>query len=134
MHVQLFTDGGARGNPGHAGIGFVIRDDAGHEIAAHGEYLGIATNNQAEYRAMLDALLRAQELGATDVEAFADSELLVKQLNREYKIRNQTLAGYVVKIWNVAQAFDRVTFTHVRREKNTRADELVNRALDERLK
>lgn len=132
MRVRVFTDGGARGNPGPAGIGVVIQDAQGKTLEAFGEYLGETTNNQAEYRAMIAALTRAKELGATDVSAFADSELLVKQLHREYRVKNAGLAPLFVQVWNLAQSFASCTFTHVRRERNKNADKMVNAAIDAR--
>lgn len=134
MHVRTFTDGGARGNPGPAGIGVVIKDAHGKVVEAFGDYLGEMTNNQAEYRAMIAALERAKELGATEVDACADSELLVKQLNRQYKVKNRELASLFVKVWNLAAGFQRVTFRHVYREQNKEADALVNQAIDLRKK
>lgn len=132
MKLIVFTDGGARGNPGPAGIGVVIQDAQGKTIEAFGDYLGETTNNQAEYRAMVAALERAKALGATDVEAYADSELLVKQLHRVYKVKNSGLAPLFVKIWNLAQSFTSCTFQHVRRERNREADAMVNAAIDAR--
>ena len=128
----VFTDGGARGNPGPAGIGVVIQDARGKALAAFGDYIGETTNNQAEYRAMIVALERAKELGATEVDAFADSELLVKQLNRVYKVKSAGLAPLFVKAWNLAAGFRRCTFRHVRREENREADRFVNAAIDRR--
>lgn len=132
MRCRIFTDGGARGNPGPAGIGFVITSDVGETLAAFGDYIGETTNNQAEYRAMIAALERAKALGVTDVSAFADSELLVKQLNREYRVRNKDLAPLFLRVWNLAQSFARCSFSHVRREGNRDADRLVNAAIDAR--
>lgn len=132
MKLVVFTDGGARGNPGPAGFGVVIQDAHGKVVEAFGEYLGETTNNQAEYRGMIAALERAKALGATEVAAFADSELLVKQLHRVYKVKNVGLAPLFVKIWNLAQSFTRCTFTHVRREQNKGADAMVNAAIDAR--
>ncbi|MBI4142848.1 ribonuclease HI family protein [Candidatus Uhrbacteria bacterium] len=132
MHVRVFTDGGARGNPGPAGFGVVVQDAHGKVLEAFGEYIGETTNNQAEYRGMIAALERAKSLGATEVDAFADSELLVKQLHRVYKVKNAGLAPLFVKIWNLAQSFRTCTFTHVRREQNTGADAMVNAAIDAR--
>ena len=132
MHVRIFTDGGARGNPGPAGFGVVIQDARGKRIEAFGEYLGEMTNNQAEYRGMVAALMRVKELGATEVSAFADSELLVKQLHRVYKVKNAGLAPLFLKIWNLSTGFKRCTFTHVRREQNSEADRMVNMAIDQR--
>ena len=132
MHVRVFTDGGARGNPGPAGIGVVIQDASGKQLEAFGEYLGETTNNQAEYRAMVAALTRAKAMGATEVAAFADSALLVKQLHREYRVKNAGLAPLFVQVWNLAQSFASCTFRHVRREQNKGADAMVNAAIDAR--
>lgn len=132
MRVILYTDGGARGNPGPAGLGVVILGENHRVLAAFGEYLGETTNNQAEYRAMIAALERAKELGATEVDARADSELLVKQLNRQYRVKNAGLAPLFMQVWNLAQSFRRCTFRHVRREQNKDADAMVNKAIDAR--
>ena len=132
MNVRVFTDGGARGNPGPAGLGAVIQNASGKVLEAFGEYLGETTNNQAEYRAMIAALERAKALGATEVDAFADSELLVKQLHRVYKVKNAGLAPLFIRIWNLAQSFERCTFRHIPREQNREADRMVNAAIDRR--
>ncbi|MBI3115464.1 MAG: ribonuclease HI family protein [Candidatus Kerfeldbacteria bacterium] len=129
-HLTLYSDGGARGNPGPAGAGAVLRE-GGKTVAALKRSLGEATNNQAEYQALLMGLEEAKRLGATQVACFLDSELVVKQLNRQYKMKNQELGVWFVKVHNLCQEFDRVTFTHVPREENTAADRLVNEALDE---
>jgi ribonuclease HI len=130
--VIVYTDGGARGNPGPGGAGAVIYDiDGRTELATISEYLGDnITNNQAEYQAVILALTKAHELGATGVDCFLDSELIVNQLKLAYKVKNQGLQPYFVKAWNLIQGFRVVTFTHVPREKNKRADQLVNQALD----
>lgn len=127
-----FTDGGARGNPGPAAIGVVIKDDQDHVIEMFGKYIGEATNNVAEYSALLAAVERARALSATHLTCYMDSELVVKQMRREYKVKNEHLARLFVKIWNVVQGFERVDFKHVRREKNKDADAQVNAALDNR--
>ncbi|PIR13397.1 ribonuclease H [Candidatus Falkowbacteria bacterium CG11_big_fil_rev_8_21_14_0_20_39_10] len=126
----IFTDGGARGNPGPAGIGAVLKDEDGKITAEISEYIGETTNNQAEYRAVLAAIKKAQEIGAEELEFYLDSELVVKQLNREYKVKNKDLAPLFVRIYNATMDFKKVTFKHVRREENTEADRLVNEALD----
>jgi ribonuclease HI len=126
----IYTDGGARGNPGPAAIGAVIKDGKGELIAEISEYIGETTNNQAEYRAVIAAIEKAKELGAEELEFFLDSELVVKQLNREYKVRDKDLAPLFVKIYNAMMGFKKVTFKHVRREMNKEADKLVNEALD----
>ncbi len=126
----IYTDGGARNNPGPAGIGAVLMDETGKIIAEISEYIGSATNNQAEYKAVIAALAKAKELGATELEFFLDSELVVKQLNREYRVKDKDLAPLFVRIYNSTLGFKKVTFTHVPREKNKEADRLVNLAID----
>lgn len=122
----IYTDGGARGNPGPAGIGVHIVGKGDYQ-----EYIGVATNNQAEYKAVLLALEKAKLWSALDIDFFLDSELVVKQLNREYKVKDRELAKIFIKIWNLLLAFKKVTFTHVPREKNKIADKLVNKAIDD---
>lgn len=132
MNLRIFTDGGARGNPGPAGIGVSICDlDAkGKEIETISEFIGDATNNQAEYLAALEGLRVAQKLGAKTVEVMMDSELVVKQMKREYKVKNVELAKLFLQVTNLCHAFERVTFRHIPRAQNARADELVNKAID----
>ena len=124
----IYTDGGARGNPGPAGIGVFIKD-----VAEYKEYIGKATNNQAEYRAVILALEKAKELGGEELDFYLDSELVVKQIKREYKVKHPNLAPLFLKVWNLSMGFKKVSFTHVRREKNKQADRLVNEAIDEHL-
>lgn len=131
--LTLFTDGGARGNPGPAGIGIVILED-GREIEAFGQYIGETTNNQAEYRALIAALKRASELGAEEVECKLDSELVVKQMRREYKVRQEGLQPLFLSAWNLCTGFRKVSFSHVPREQNSAADAQVNAAIDEHIK
>ena len=126
----IFTDGGARGNPGPAGIGAVIKDENDETVATISEYIGETTNNQAEYRAVAAAIKKARELGARELEFYLDSELVVRQLNREYKVKNKELAPLFVQIYNASLGFRKVSFRHVRREKNEEADKLVNLAID----
>jgi len=128
--VKIFSDGGARGNPGPAGIGAVIYDEDNKILAQISEYLGVTTNNQAEYRALVAALKKAKELGAQKVECYLDSELVVKQLNREYKVKNKDLAPLFLEIHNLSLSFKNITFSHVRREYNKEADRLANEAMD----
>lgn len=132
------TDGGARGNPGPAGIGavFYADDGAGNQVKV-GElkkYIGAATNNFAEYSALIAALEQAAALGYEDAACFLDSELVVRQLNGQYKIREETLKPLAAKVLALANKFKRVTFQHVPREKNKEADLLVNEAIDQALK
>jgi len=128
----IYTDGGARGNPGPAGIGAVLKNKEGKTVATISEYIGEATNNQAEYRAVVVALGKAKKLGAQELEFYLDSELVVKQLNREYKVKDKNLAPLFVKIYNAVLSFKKVTFKHIGREKNEEADRLVNKAIDSR--
>ena len=132
MKLTTFTDGGARGNPGPAAIGVVIKDSAGKNIAAYGEYLGETTNNTAEYMAILSALKRAHALGADTVECFLDSQLVVEQLNRNWKVKEPHLQKLFVQAWNAAAQFKKASFIHIRREKNKEADAFVNKTLDAR--
>lgn len=132
-HLVTYTDGGARGNPGPAALGVVIK--SGHEtLEAYGRYLGETTNNIAEYSAVLSALERCKDLGAETVEMRMDSELVVKQMKGEYKVKNPGLAQIFLKIHNVMTGFKKVTFHHVRRELNKEADAEVNKAIDRHMK
>ncbi len=130
MKLTIFTDGGARGNPGPAAIGVVIKDAAGKNVAAYGEYLGKQTNNYAEYSALISGLKKAKELGATEVECVLDSELVTKQMNRQYKVKEPTLQKLFIQTFNLASAFKKVSYRHILREGNKEADRLVNEALD----
>jgi ribonuclease HI len=123
---KIFTDGGARGNPGPAGIGVFIED-----VGEYKKYIGETTNNQAEYKAVILALEKAKDLGAEELDFYLDSELVVKQLKREYRVRDAGLAELFVKVWNLCTEFKKVSFTHVRRERNKEADRLVNEAIDQ---
>lgn len=128
--LQIYTDGGARGNPGPGGVGVVIW--SGNELVGrYKKYIGVATNNQAEYKAVILALEEAKKLGAKELEFFLDSELVVKQINREYKVKDKDLAPLFVQVWNLSLGFKKVTFQHIPREKNKEADKLVNEAIDE---
>lgn len=132
--VVVYTDGGARGNPGPAAIGAVVVDpskDPPETLASVSEAIGVATNNEAEYRAVVAGLECALELGAREVELRADSELVIRQLEGRYKVRTETLRPFYQEVQTLLTRFDRVRLAHVRREKNTEADALVNRALDE---
>ena len=130
MKARLFTDGGARGNPGPAAYGFVLEDDGGTVLAAHGEAIGVATNNVAEYSALLAGLERAAELGVDELEVVSDSELMVKQMTGVYRVKNEALRDLSLEASRRAQKLPRVTYKHVRREHNELADRLVNEALD----
>lgn len=126
----IHTDGGARGNPGPAGLGVIIKNENGKVVATMARFLGKLTNNQAEYRAIIAGIHKARELGAEEVDFYLDSELAVKQLNREYKVRNKELQPLFVEIYNQSLQFKKVKFHHVRREFNKEADALANEAMD----
>lgn len=136
IKITLYTDGGARGNPGPAAAGAVILDDQGQIIKTATRYLGETTNNQAEYRALLLGLETIKKLNPIDstkdtsVEVFMDSELIVKQMNGEYKVKAPDLQPLFIEVRNISGQFGKVSFTHVRREKNSQADALVNQTLD----
>ncbi len=130
MKAKLFTDGGARGNPGPAAYGFVLEAEDGTVLAAEGKAIGVATNNVAEYSALVAGLERAAELGLDDVEVVSDSELLVKQMTGVYKIKNAALQDLSIEAARNARRVGRVHYTAVRREHNELADQLVNEALD----
>ena len=131
MKARLFTDGGSRGNPGPAAAAYVLEADDGTVLAAHGEAIGVATNNVAEYRALVAGLEQARDLGVDDLEVIADSELVVKQMRGEYKVKNAALRELSLRAADLARAIGDVRYTAVRREHNELADQLVNVALDE---
>jgi ribonuclease HI len=128
--VIIHTDGGSRGNPGPAACGAFLTAEDGTVLKEHGRYLGTQTNNYAEYMAIIDGLEHAKELGAEEVDMYMDSELAVKQLNGEYRVKNPGIAALFMRVHNLRLSFKKVRFTHVRREKNKDADRLVNEALD----
>jgi ribonuclease HI len=130
VRARLYTDGGARGNPGPAAYGFVLEADDGTVLAAEGEAIGEATNNVAEYRGLVAGLARAAELAVPEVEVRSDSELLVKQMRGEYRVKNQALKTLSLEAARLAREIGKVHYVHVRREKNELADRLVNEALD----
>ncbi len=129
-HLIIHSDGGARGNPGPAGIGAILETPDGKMVAEISEFLGHTTNNQAEYRAILAALTKAVDLGAQQVDCYLDSELVVKQLNGEYKVKNKDLAPLFIKIHNLRLKFKQAKFHHILRDKNKAADRLANLAMD----
>jgi len=130
VRAKLSTDGGARGNPGPAAFGYVLEAEDGTVLAAHGERIGVATNNVAEYRALVAGLEKAAELGVDELEVVSDSELLVKQIRGEYRVKNEALRALSLEAAAAARRVGRVTYTAVRREHNELADRLVNEALD----
>ncbi len=130
MRARLSTDGGARGNPGPAAFAYVLETDDGTVLAAHGEAIGVATNNVAEYRALVAGLAKAVELGVEEVEVVSDSELLVKQMQGEYRVKNEALQELSSEASRLARKLRKVRYKAVRREHNELADRLVNEALD----
>ena len=130
MKAKLFTDGGARGNPGPAAYGYVLESEDGHVLAAHGEAIGRATNNVAEYSGLVAGLAKAADVGVRELEVVSDSELLVKQMRGEYKVKNKALRELWEEASDLEKKFGRVRYTAVRRAHNELADRLVNEALD----
>ncbi|MBI2644523.1 MAG: ribonuclease HI family protein [Candidatus Wildermuthbacteria bacterium] len=135
-HLIVQTDGGARGNPGPAAIGVVISDKQGNILKKYGEYLGEQTNNYAEYQAVISALKKIKQLFGKEnaktaiIDVFADSELLVKQMNHQYKVENESVQQLFLQLWNLIIDFQEVHFHAVPREQNKEADALVNETLD----
>lgn len=134
--VKIFTDGGSRGNPGLAGIGAVI--EIGGSCKKYSDFLGDnITNNEAEYQALIFALKKTKQLiGKTKskqatLKCYADSELMVKQLNHQYKLNNENIKKFFIEIWNLMLDFKQVEFVHIPREKNKEADLLANQAMDQ---
>ncbi len=130
MKARLSTDGGARGNPGPAAYAYVLEAEDGTVLDAQGQAIGVATNNVAEYRALVEGLRRAADLGLDELEVVSDSELIVKQMRGEYRIKNETLRALAREAHVLARQIGPVTYTAVRREHNELADRLVNEALD----
>ena len=130
MRVVVNVDGGARGNPGPAAVGAVVTDTQGAVLAERGDYIGEATNNVAEYRAVLLGLELAREVGANEVEVINDSELVARQIGGQYKVKHAGLKPLFLETMAALREFDRWSVRNVRREQNERADELVNEALD----
>ncbi len=131
VKARLFTDGGSRGNPGPAAYGYVLEAADGTVLAAHGEAIGVATNNVAEYSALVAGLARAEEVGVDELEVVSDSELLVKQMRGEYKVKNAALRELWEEAQRSARRLENVSYAAVRREHNELADRLVNEALDQ---
>lgn len=129
--LRLFTDGAARGNPGPAGLGLVIEDGAGRRLWGGCRYLGVATNNQAEYRALIAGLRKAAEWAPRRLEVYMDSELVVRQLSGRYRVRSADLRALHAQATALLRTFPEVTVTHVPRERNRGADALANQAIDE---
>jgi ribonuclease HI len=130
VKARLYTDGGARGNPGPAAAAYVLETEDGTVLAAHGERIGVATNNVAEYRALVAGLAKALEFGVGEVEVVSDSELLVKQMIGDYRVKNAALIELSLEASRLAREIGRVRYRAVRRTENELADRLVNEALD----
>lgn len=139
MQLKIFTDGGSRGNPGDAGIGGVVYNEANEVIFEFSKYIGTATNNEAEYEAVKSALewvkqfstTQNDQIQITKIDFFLDSKLVVEQMNKKWKIKEPRMQVLAQSCWDtIVQLQLTVTFTHVLREKNKRADLLVNQALD----
>ncbi len=130
VKARLSTDGGARGNPGPAAYGYVLEAEDGTVLDARGEAIGVATNNVAEYRGLIEGLRRAVEAGVDELTVVSDSELIVKQMRGEYRVKNAALRALSLEAADLADRLPQVTYTAVRREHNELADRLVNEALD----
>ena len=130
MKARLFTDGGARGNPGPAAYGFVLEAEDGTVLAAEGHAIGETTNNVAEYSGLIAGLRKAVELQVPEVEVVSDSELMVKQMRGEYKVKNEALRELSLEAARLARQLGTVEYRHVKRAHNELADRLVNDALD----
>lgn len=137
MKITIYTDGGSRGNPGPSAIGVVI-SSKGEATRKYGEYVGEGTNNQAEYKAVIFALKKVKQLFGkqkakdAEINVFSDSELLVKHINHQYKIKEGELQSLFLEVWNLMLDFKQVNFQHTLRGENKEADEMVNQALDEK--
>jgi ribonuclease HI len=130
VKARLSTDGGARGNPGPAAFGYVLETADGHVLAAHGEAIGEATNNVAEYSGLVAGMAKAAELGVDELEVVSDSELLVKQMRGDYRVKSGLLRPLWEQASDLERRFEKVRYTAVRRAHNELADRLVNEALD----
>jgi len=135
MKITIYTDGGARGNPGSSAIGVVIKKE-GQTLKKYFQFIGEATNNQAEYEAVIFALKKVKLLFGRKkaktmaLEVYTDSELMARQLNHQYKIKEEDLQPLFLKVWNLILDFRQVSFKHILRQQNKEADRLVNQALD----
>lgn len=128
--IKIYTDGGARGNPGPAAIGLVIKDGNDNLLKEQAEYIGHATNNQAEYNALIKGLELAKQFKPAEVSCYLDSELVVKQMRREYRVKDRNLQPLFIKAWNLALGYKKVNFHHISRDLNAEADKLLNIELD----
>ncbi|MEM4498410.1 MAG: ribonuclease HI family protein [Nitrososphaerota archaeon] len=126
--LRIFSDGCSKGNPGPAGIGYLIFDESGTLISSRGRYVGIRTNNEAEYLAAIEALREALALGASEVELFSDSELLVKQVKGEYSVKSSRLSPLYAELMSLARNLEKFVITHVERGENHEADKIARLA------
>lgn len=133
MVLKIYTDGGARNNPGPAGIGIVIYDEQNKILKTYKEYIGIATNNDAEYRALTKALTLAAEITKDELDIYLDSELVVRQLNGIYKVKEPRMKALFDEVRVLSMGFKNIKYTHIKRGLNKLADSLVNEAIDEAL-
>ena len=131
--IRVYSDGAARGNPGLAGAGAVLIEPNGRVVERLGKFLGVQTNNYAEYMGLLLGLKRAKDLGVQEVEVFADSELMIRQLNGTYQVKSPSLRPLYEEVLELLNQFGRFKLVHVPREMNAMADEMSNRAIDERM-
>lgn len=131
--LSLYTDGASRGNPGEAGAGYVIFDSQGREVFAHGKYLGQCTNNMAEYQALILGLSAAKKQGARQLSVYLDSELIVKQIKGEYRVKDEKLKPFFAQVQRLRQDFAAFRVAHVPRKQNQRADQLANEAIDNKV-
>ncbi len=136
MKIIINTDGGSRGNPGEGAIGFVFCDEKGKVIKSYGQAIGLCTNNEAEYKALIFALKKTKALfgkekvKSLEIEVRSDSELLIKQMKGEYKIQDEKIGKLFLEIWNMRIDLPKIDFVLIPREQNVLADKLVNEALD----
>ncbi len=133
MKFRLYSDGGSRGNPGHSAYAFVICDEQGREVGSGSNYLGVMTNNEAEYHGLLAGLKELKRRGATEVDVFMDSELIIKQLKGQYRVRSPNLLPLYKEAVEILEGLVTTKVTHVRRENDliTKADVMVNWMLDQ---
>ncbi|MEO8210376.1 MAG: ribonuclease HI family protein [bacterium] len=132
--LKVYTDGASRGNPGIAGIGVLITDEAERVVQTHKKFIGVHTNNFAEYIALIESVkqLKSSEIGFEEINFFCDSELIVKQIKGEYKIKNKDLIRLSLEFWKEIKSMNKkFSITHIPREQNRAADKLANEALDE---
>lgn len=134
MKCSLYIDGASRGNPGNSGVGYVIKNAEGHEVGSGSQYIGIQTNNFAEYSALLKGLELSYDIGVKDIEIQSDSQLLVRQIQGVYKVRSHNILPLYQKAMKLLENFNSATIIHIEREANKEADKLANLAIDRETK